>query len=131
MPTASQPRRAAAIAALPLPVATSSTRQPAWRSAVSHRCSAWKTIREATTEKSPLAQVFCCRSFTAAKSGATRGVASAVGLMRWDLQVSGALQVKSTTDRSLDSTYGRAIMSIRTDQDFEIASSGPGKGLQE
>jgi hypothetical protein len=36
-------------------------------SAVSHRCSAWKTIREATTEKSPLAQTVCCRLFTAAK----------------------------------------------------------------
>ena len=35
-----------------------------------------------------------------------------------DLQVSGALPIKSTTDRSLDSTYGRAIMSSRTDQDF-------------
>src|SRR5262245_27271418 len=100
-------------------------------SAVSHRCSAWKTIREATTEKSPLAQVFCCRSFTAAKSGATRDAASVGGLMSRDLQVSGASPIRSTTDRSLDSTYGRAIMSRRTDQDFEIASIGPGKGLQE
>src|SRR3954454_22430479 len=98
-------------------------------SAVSHRCSAWKTIREATTEKSPLAQVFCCRSFTATKSVATRGAASAVGLMRWDLQVSGAFEIESTTDRSLDSTYGRAIMSSRTDQDFEIASIGRPRGL--
>src|SRR3954451_16216676 len=99
-------------------------------SAVSHRCSAWKTIREATTEKPPLAQVFCCRSFTAAKSGATPGAASAVGLMRWDLQVSGAIPIKSTTDRSLDSTYGRAMMSSRTDQDFEFGSIGRGEGLR-
>jgi hypothetical protein len=37
--------------------------------------------REATTEKSPLAQVFCCRYFTAAKSGARLGVASTTRLM--------------------------------------------------
>src|SRR3954466_11970668 len=128
MPTTSQPRRAAAMAALPLPVATSSTRHPAWTSAVSHRCSAWKTIREATTEKSPLAQVFCCRPFTTAKSGATLGAASATGLMSLDLKVSGELPIKSTTDRSLDSTYGRAIMSSRTYQDIEIGSIGRGEG---
>src|SRR4051795_12475141 len=130
MPTASHPRLAAAIAALPLPVATSSTRHPAWMSAVSHRCSAWKTIREATTEKSPLAQVFCCRPFTAAKSGARLGAASTAGLMRLVLQVSGELPIKSTTDRSFDSTYGRAIMSSRTDQDFETGSIGRGEGLR-
>ena len=127
MPTTSQPRRAAAIAALPLPVATSSTRHPAWRSAVSHRCSAWKTIREATTEKSPLAQMFCCRLFTAAKSGARLGVASTAGLMNLDLKVSGEWSIKSTTDRSLDNTTGRAIMSSMSSHDFESGRSDGGK----
>src|SRR5258708_25672435 len=82
------------------------------------------------TEKSPLAQVFCCRPFTAAKSGARLGAASTAGLMRLVLQVSGELPIKSTTDRSLDSTYGRAIMSSRTDQDFETGSIGRGEGLR-
>src|SRR3954447_21917390 len=38
--------------------------------------------------------------------------------MSLDLKVPGELLIQSTTDRSLDSTYGRAIMSRRTDQDF-------------
>src|SRR3954454_1681801 len=97
-------------------------------SAVSHRCSAWKTIREATTEKSPLAQVFCCRPFTAVKSGARLGAESTAGLMNVSLKVSGEMLLQSTTDRSFDSTYGRAIMSSRTYQDFETGSIGRERG---
>src|SRR3954447_18813315 len=97
-------------------------------SAVSHRCSAWKTIREATTEISPLAQVFCCRPFTAAKSEARLGAASTAGLMNVSLKVSGEPPIKSTTGRTLDSTYGRARMSSRIYQDFEIGSIGREKG---
>ena len=50
---------------------TSSTRQSACRLTASHERSAWRTIRAATTEKSPLAQVTCCRFLTAARSGET------------------------------------------------------------
>src|SRR5262249_52016256 len=96
--------------ALPLPAATSSTRQPAWRSAASHRCSAWKTIRAATTEKSPLAQVVCCRDFTAAKSGTGTGRGWSVTFMSLTLEVSGR-SIDSTIVRSFDNTNGRAIMS--------------------
>jgi hypothetical protein len=42
------PSRAAAMAAFPLPVATSRTCQPARMSAVSQSCSATSTMREAT-----------------------------------------------------------------------------------
>src|SRR5262249_61309044 len=69
MPTASQPRRAAAIAALPVPVATSRTRQPACRSALSTSCSATITIRAATTPKSPLDHACCWRCLMARRSG--------------------------------------------------------------
>ena len=48
MPVTSQPQRAAARAALPLPVATSSTRSPARRPAFWARPSAMGTIRAAT-----------------------------------------------------------------------------------
>src|SRR5262249_51926145 len=119
---------AAAIAALPLPVATSSTRQPAWRSAVSHRCSAWKTIREATTEKSPLAQVLCCRPFTAAKPRSRPGPALSGGLMCSVLKGARGRSIKSTIDRSLDSTYGRAIMSRATDRVLGIEPGGGARG---
>src|SRR5262249_16237282 len=69
MPTASQPRRAAAIAALPVPVATSRTRQPACRSALSTSCSATSTMRAATTPKSPLDHACCWRCLMARRSG--------------------------------------------------------------
>src|SRR6516165_8851647 len=93
-------------------------------SAVSHRCSAWKTIREATTEKSPLAQVLCCRVFTAAKPRSTPRTALSVGLMGMILKGNGKGSIKSTTDRSLHSTYGRAIMSRVTDRVFRIEPDG-------
>src|SRR3954470_11025910 len=62
------------MAALPLPVATSSTRQPACRSAVSQSCSATSTIREATTAKSPLDHATCWRFLIASKSGGAASV---------------------------------------------------------
>src|SRR5262245_15096515 len=92
-------------------------------SAVSHRCSAWKTIRAATTEKSPLAQVDCCRVFTAAKSGARTGVALSVGLMIRVLQVWETWPVKRTTDRSFNNTTGRAIMSSMSSHNLETSRS--------
>ena len=68
MPRAWVPERAAANVALPLPHATSSTFQPALRSAASASSSLASTIREATTAKSPLAQVFCWRALTTERS---------------------------------------------------------------
>src|SRR4051794_37478427 len=68
MPTAVVPDRAAARVALPLPQATSSTLQPACRSALSASSSLTRTIREATTAKSPLAHVCCCRVLTRSRS---------------------------------------------------------------
>src|SRR5689334_5089701 len=67
------------MAALPLPVATSSTRQPARRSAVSQSCSATSTIREATTAKSPLDHACCWRSLMASKSGLVASAAWVIG----------------------------------------------------
>src|SRR4051812_39296022 len=100
------------MAALPLPVATSRTIHPAWRSAVSHRCSAWKTIRAATTEKSPLAQVGCWRDLTAVKLGVGIAVtAVAVDIVR-GLLVEKSQPINSTTGRSVDNTPSRATMSI-------------------
>src|SRR5688572_2065668 len=69
MPITSAPQRAAAIAALPLPVATSRTRHPACRSTASQSASATGWISEATAWKSPLDHIACCRSFTADRSG--------------------------------------------------------------
>ena len=54
---------------LPLPVATSRTFQPAWRSADSQSISAENTMRAAIMEKSPVAQVACCFCLMAEKSG--------------------------------------------------------------
>ena len=68
MPTAWVPERAAAKVALPLPHATSSTSQPGFRSAASASDSLASTIREATTAKSPLAQVFCWRALMTGRS---------------------------------------------------------------
>src|SRR5262249_10753533 len=68
MPSTRVPQRAAARVALPVPQATSSTRQPAFRSAASASCSLTSTTRLATTARSPLAQVFCWRALTADRS---------------------------------------------------------------
>src|SRR5215470_4420520 len=68
MPTAWVPQRAAAKVALPLPHATSSTSQPALRSAASASSSLASTMRAATTAKSPLAQVFCWRALMTDRS---------------------------------------------------------------
>src|SRR3954464_11515289 len=69
MPTAEVPDRAAASVALPLPEATSSTRQPARKFALSASISLARTMRDATTAKSPLAHVCCCRVLTFERSG--------------------------------------------------------------
>src|SRR3712207_6654214 len=69
MPTAVVPDRAAAMAALPVPHATSRTRDPAARSADSASCSETRTMRLATVAKLPLDQVICWRDLIARRSG--------------------------------------------------------------
>src|SRR4051794_31166566 len=75
MPTAVVPERAAVSVALPLPQATSSTLQPACRSALSASSSLTNTMRDATTAKSPLAHVCCCRVLTRSRSSVVDVVA--------------------------------------------------------
>src|SRR5687768_5516911 len=67
----SAPQRAAAMAALPLPVATSRTLEPACTSTASQSMSATGWMRVATAWKSPLAHITCCRCLTAPRSGAS------------------------------------------------------------
>src|SRR5260370_34468134 len=50
--------------------------------------------------------------------------------MNVDRKVSGERLIKSTIARSLESTYGRAIMSSRTYQDCEIGSIGRGRAQE-
>src|ERR1700729_121135 len=64
-----QARRAAAIAPLPLPQATSSTRSSGTISSASTRFSDGLTTSEATIEKSPSDQVRCCAAVTASYPG--------------------------------------------------------------
>ena len=82
--------------------------------------------RPAPKAEAPARQVFCCRPFTAAKSGARLGVASTARLMNLDLKVLGGEWIKSTTGRSLNNTTGRAIMSSMSSQNF--ASGGLDEG---
>ena len=58
------------MAALPLPQATSTTRQPACRSTDAERMSATGWIKVAMAWKSPLAHISLWRVFTCARSGA-------------------------------------------------------------
>src|SRR4051794_35734954 len=68
MPTASQLRRAADSAVLPLPVATSNTLWPARKPAASHISSPGNAVCQPIIAKSPSAHVRCCCALTALRS---------------------------------------------------------------
>jgi hypothetical protein len=62
------------MAALPVPPATSSTREPAAGSTLSTRFSATMWMSAAITPKSPLAHMACCPRLTASRSMVRVGV---------------------------------------------------------
>src|SRR3954466_2012962 len=68
MPTASQLRRAADKAVLPLPVATSNTFCPARKPVASHISSPGNAVCQPIIAKSPSAHVRCCCALTALRS---------------------------------------------------------------
>src|SRR5262249_56451158 len=65
-------------------------------------------MRAATTEKSPLAQVACCRCLIAAKSGRVFWAGGTTETAMGNLLVQGH---EKTTDRALNNTTDRATMS--------------------